>query len=210
MTRPLAGKVVGDRLKPTKGERQRRAIIEAVRELVAETPIADLTVGRIAAEVGITRSGFYAYFDNKYAALAASMQDVTAEFHTIVAGLGKRQEDEPIEDYLLRIFGASIVLNAQYLAVFNACFQATSSDAQLRTMMEAVVENFVDDAWELLELGPAGVAPDPKLRSVLRMLVAMTTSAGQYFDLTLGDPGGPSQAMDALVQVWKRALWPDA
>ena len=56
--------LAGDRRTASKGERQRRAILDTLARLVADRPIGELTVGEITAEAGVTRSGFYFYFDS--------------------------------------------------------------------------------------------------------------------------------------------------
>ena len=53
-----------------RGDRQRQAIVQAVRELLEERPFAQLSVSTISDRAGVARSGFYFYFDSKYAVLA--------------------------------------------------------------------------------------------------------------------------------------------
>ena len=54
----------------SRGDRQRDAIITAVRDLLQERSFADLSVSTISERAGVARSGFYFYFDSKYAVLA--------------------------------------------------------------------------------------------------------------------------------------------
>src|SRR5687768_11314508 len=53
----------------SRGDRQRDAIVTAVRELLQERSFADLSVSTISERAGVARSGFYFYFDSKYAVL---------------------------------------------------------------------------------------------------------------------------------------------
>ena len=46
-----------------RGDKQRRAIVAAVRELLQEKPFAELSVSTISERAGVARSGFYFYFD---------------------------------------------------------------------------------------------------------------------------------------------------
>jgi AcrR family transcriptional regulator len=48
-----------------RGDRQRHAILRAVRELLEEKPFAQLSVSGISDRAGVARSGFYFYFDSK-------------------------------------------------------------------------------------------------------------------------------------------------
>jgi len=56
-----------------RGDKQRQAIVQAVRELLQEKPFAELSVSTISLRAGVARSGFYFYFDSKYAVLAQLM-----------------------------------------------------------------------------------------------------------------------------------------
>lgn len=53
-----------------RGDKQRQAILQAVRELLEERPFAELSVATISNRAGVARSGFYFYFDSKYSVLA--------------------------------------------------------------------------------------------------------------------------------------------
>jgi TetR/AcrR family transcriptional regulator, ethionamide resistance regulator len=59
-----------------KGPRRRRddLILDALERLLAEVPMRELDVEAIAAEAGITRTRFYAYFTSKNDALAALLR----------------------------------------------------------------------------------------------------------------------------------------
>src|SRR5258708_27448240 len=56
-------------IRRSRGDRQRDAIVSAVRELLQERSFADLSVSTISERAGVARSGFYFYFDSKYAVL---------------------------------------------------------------------------------------------------------------------------------------------
>ena len=51
-------------IRRTRGDRQREAIVTAVRELLQERSFADLSVSTISERAGVARSGFYFYFDS--------------------------------------------------------------------------------------------------------------------------------------------------
>ena len=75
------------RIRPTeirrsRGDRQREAIVTAVRELLEERSFADLSVSTISERAGVARSGFYFYFDSKYAVLAVILADALASCST--------------------------------------------------------------------------------------------------------------------------------
>ena len=55
----------------SRGDRQREAIVTAVRELLEQRSFEELSVSAISERAGITRSGFYFYFESKYDVLAS-------------------------------------------------------------------------------------------------------------------------------------------
>ena len=65
------------RARRSRGDRQREAIVAAVRELLQERSFADLSVSTISERAGVARSGFYFYFDSKYAVLAVIVADAS-------------------------------------------------------------------------------------------------------------------------------------
>ena len=65
-----AGGQDSDDLPIRRGDKQRQAIVQAVRDLLEEKPFAELSVSTISDRAGVARSGFYFYFDSKYAVLA--------------------------------------------------------------------------------------------------------------------------------------------
>ena len=65
------------RSRRSRGDRQRDAIVAAVRELLDEQSFADLSVSTISERAGVARSGFYFYFDSKYEVLAVILDDAS-------------------------------------------------------------------------------------------------------------------------------------
>ncbi|WP_042426642.1 TetR/AcrR family transcriptional regulator [Streptacidiphilus anmyonensis] len=73
---------------PTRAVRRPRAtatavrrdtlILDALERLLASTPLSELDVEQIAAEAGITRTRFYAYYSSKHDALAALLRRLIA------------------------------------------------------------------------------------------------------------------------------------
>ncbi len=66
-----------------RGDRQRHAIVQAVRELLEEKPFAELSVSTISDRAGVARSGFYFYFDSKYAVLAHIIGEADQELEEL-------------------------------------------------------------------------------------------------------------------------------
>lgn len=54
-----------------------------MRELLEEKPFTELSVSTISDRAGVARSGFYFYFDSKYAVLAQILAEATHELEEL-------------------------------------------------------------------------------------------------------------------------------
>ncbi|WBB69964.1 TetR/AcrR family transcriptional regulator [Micromonospora sp. WMMD812] len=79
----------GGRRRPTKGDQRERALLDAARELLRHKPLAQLTIDEVSAAAGITRSGFYFYFESKHALLA--------ELYSETLGVSEQEMSEWVE-----------------------------------------------------------------------------------------------------------------
>src|SRR3712207_3457614 len=77
------------------GDQRRQAILDAVEQLLRERSIADLSVEDIALAAGISRSGFYFYFESKYAALAETLTDVFEEMLEAASAFFEGTDEPP-------------------------------------------------------------------------------------------------------------------
>ncbi len=68
--------------------------MQAVRELLQEKPFAELSVSSISDRAGVARSGFYFYFDSKYAVLAHILGEVAEELEELTGDFAPRGDDE--------------------------------------------------------------------------------------------------------------------
>lgn len=125
--------LLGDRRASTKGERQRRSILESLATLLATRPIGELTVGEIAAAAGVRRSGYYFYFESKYTALAVLTSDIWSELMDRAEAFARSENESPSE-FLNRTAGAAIETWHVRDAVLVASIQAIPLDEQLASM----------------------------------------------------------------------------
>src|SRR5439155_15318395 len=70
---------------PSKGDLRERAILDAARRLVADKPLARITIDELAGAAGISRSSFYFYFDSKTAVIARLVDDIAEEMNADAA-----------------------------------------------------------------------------------------------------------------------------
>src|ERR1700746_424985 len=87
----------------SRGDRQRAAIVSAVRELLQEQSFADLSVSTISERAGIARSGFYFYFDSKYAVLAVILAEASELLDQLTHNFAPREPGETPEAFAKRM-----------------------------------------------------------------------------------------------------------
>src|SRR6201996_3627758 len=99
-------------IRRSRGDRQRDAIVAAVRELLHERSFADLSVSTISERAGVARSGFYFYFDSKYAVLAVILADATHELEELTEYFAPRGADESPAAFAKRMVGSAAAVYA--------------------------------------------------------------------------------------------------
>src|ERR1041384_6584494 len=108
-------------IRRSRGDRQREAIVNAVRELLQERSFADLSVSAISDRAGVARSGFYFYFDSKYAVLAQILGDATQELEELTHFFAPRAADESATAFAKRMVGSAAAVYAHNDPVMRAC-----------------------------------------------------------------------------------------
>ena len=74
-----------------RGDRQRQAIVAAVRELLQEKPFAELSVSSISDRAGVARSGFYFYFDSSTPCWRTSLGEAADELEELTEDFAPRR-----------------------------------------------------------------------------------------------------------------------
>ncbi len=126
-----------------RGDRQRLAIVQAVRELLQEKPFAQLSVSTISDRAGVARSGFYFYFDSKYAVLAQILADATHELEELTEYFAPRGPDESPAAFAKRMVRSAAAVYAHNDPVMSACNAARNTDAEIRDLLDQQVEGVV-------------------------------------------------------------------
>ena len=138
-------------IRRSRGDRQRDAIVAAVRELLQEQAFADLSVSTISERAGVARSGFYFYFDSKYAVLAVMLSDAMEELDKLTHDFAPREADETPEAFAKRMVGSAAAMFASNDPVMRACTLAQNTDAQIREMMNDFEDTVIDKIVGLIE-----------------------------------------------------------
>jgi len=194
-------------IRRSRGDRQRDAIVAAVRELLQEKSFADLSVSTISERAGVARSGFYFYFDSKYAVLAVILADASHLLGKLTHDFAPREPGETHSDFAKRMVGAAAEVYATNDPVMTACAVARNTDAQIREMMDDFYDAVIDKLVTLLEQDSDARPISDDLPALVRTMAATTTMTLTHDSAFVGRGVDPNRAIDALERLWVAALW---
>lgn len=202
-----ADSVPSQQARRSRGDRQRDAIVAAVRELLEVKSFSDLTVSMISERAGVARSGFYFYFDSKYAVLAVVVADAMAELDKLTHDFAPREAGETPAEFAIRMVGSAAAVFSHNDPIMKACTLAQNTDAQLRDMMNDFSDTVIDKIVGLVkqDSGACPISGDlPALVRTLTSTTALTLSGDSAF---VGREDDPGRAVAVLQQLWLHALW---
>ncbi|MEO8815206.1 MAG: TetR/AcrR family transcriptional regulator [Mycobacterium sp.] len=199
-----------DELPKRRGDKQRQAIVQAVRELLVEKPFAELSVSTISDRAGVARSGFYFYFDSKYAVLAQILAEATHELEELTHYFAPRGEDESPAAFAQRMVGSAAAVYAHNDPVMSACNVARNTDAEIREILDAqidaVISQIVGVVTAEIRAGTAHPISDD-IPALVRTLAATTTFMLSGESAYLGPDGDVARGVGVLEALWRNALW---
>jgi AcrR family transcriptional regulator len=208
--REVAGQDRAASVPKRRGDKQRQAILQAVRELLEEKPFAELSVSTISDRAGVARSGFYFYFDSKYSVLAQILAEATQELEELTQYFAPRGPDESPAAFAKRMVGSAAAVNAHNDPVMSACNAARHTDAEIREILDQQVDSVINQIIGVVEdeikAGTAHPISDdiPALVRTLAVTTALMLSGDTSF---LGPDGDVQRGIPVLEQLWLNALW---
>jgi AcrR family transcriptional regulator len=189
------------------GEERRLAILVAIEDLLRERPLAEISVGDIAAAAGVARSGFYFYFSSKGAAVTALLGDL---FEQMVTGAMAflREADDPaaaVRDALLATWEAW----RDHQGLILAMLDARGSDPAIRGLWDAWIDRFVGPVAGVIEAQRAAgrARPGQDARELVAVLIGANERAFERLSRTGAARTQIDGAIDALVAVWTSVLY---
>ena len=196
-------------IRRSRGDRQRDAIITAVRELLEQRSFGDLSVSTISERAGVARSGFYFYFDSKYAVLAVILADAMEELDKLTHDFAPRDAGETPAAFAKRMVGSAAAVFASNDPVMRACTVAQNTDAQIREMMndvaDTVIAKIVGVVAEEMRAGARPISDD--LPALVRTLTATTAMTLTHDSAFVGRGEDPHRAIEVVERLWLTALW---
>jgi AcrR family transcriptional regulator len=202
--------VTAEPVRRSRGDRQREAIVAAVRELLQEVSFADLSVSTISERAGITRSGFYFYFESKYDVLALIFDEVTHELEELTHYFAPRGADETPEVFAKRMVGSAVTVYAHNDPIVTACYTARNTDAKIREILDRQMDTVINQIVKIFEderaAGTAQPLSDdiPALVRTVGVTTALMLSGDTSF---LGPDRDLQRGVRVLELLWFTALY---
>jgi AcrR family transcriptional regulator len=194
-------------IRRSRGDRQRDAIVTAVRELLEERSFADLSVSTISERAGVARSGFYFYFDSKYAVLAVILADAGELLDKLTHDFAPREPGETTSAFAKRMVGSAAAVYASNDPVMTACAVARNTDAQIREMMDDFYDTVIDKIVTLVEQDGEARPISDDLPALVRTLAATTTMTLTHDSAFVGRGNDTDRAVDIVERLWVTGLW---
>ncbi|BBX17606.1 TetR family transcriptional regulator [Mycolicibacterium duvalii] len=191
----------------SRGDRQRDAIVAAVRELLEERSFAELSVSAISERAGVARSGFYFYFESKYAVLAVILDDARDELTELTHDFAPREPGETPSEFATRMVGSAAKVYASNNPVMQACAVARNTDAQIRTMMDDFGDKIIDRIVALVQQDEGARPITGDLPALIRTLAATTTMTLLHDSSFIGRDTDIARAVEIVERLWLYALW---
>ena len=208
MPPPDAFPAAPERRGPTRGDRRRRAILDAVESLLRDRSIADLSVEDVTEAAGIARSGFYFYFESKYAALGALLSGGWEEMARATAPFFEGSDDAPTS-YVPRTLADLDAAWTRHEHLLVAMIDAAGTDPGVRDLWEFWMGRWSQLTAKRIEAeraagrAPAG-APAGALAEALLRMNERSCYAASRRGATRRER---DEMKEALAAVWLAAVW---
>ena len=154
--------------------RTREAIVAALRTLVAEQPMSEVTVDQLAEAAGISRRTFFNYFPNTIAVLSQTFAELAGQMLSQVDGELLRTDPVAAVRTLVKARGVSPEL-LSWLAALNCHQRVDEADGLIERAVWAELAAWLQEV--LVDELPEG--SDPLYVSTLASAVMGTFSAAE-------------------------------
>ncbi|MHA6738093.1 TetR/AcrR family transcriptional regulator [Rhodococcus erythropolis] len=197
------------RQQPSKGELQKRAILDAFRDLLAKRNFLELSVADIATAVGINRSNFYFYFESKYEVLGDLVADVWSIWIERTGGVPRRAH-ESIEAYHDRLIDAAYSTWVDHDAILIAGMQAVGIDTDIRRRWLALLGSYTREYARQIEVDTAAGVAKPITNDYVGLATVLNDMwVAAYYQDRLAKPqlSETERMMDNLRSVTLSSAW---
>jgi AcrR family transcriptional regulator len=193
-----------------RGNRTRESILQAAADLASVEGLEGLTIGRLATELGMSKSGLFAHFGSKEELQLATIDAARRRFveHVVKPSRDLPRGRERVEALLrdwLRYYRGEVFAGGCFFHTVKAEFDSRPSSAVRRVVTEDAREFLAFLTREVRKAQDAGdLDPSVEAEQIAFELEALGAAAHQQFQL-LHDPAvfdraarGITARLDAL------------
>jgi AcrR family transcriptional regulator len=158
----------------------------------------------------VARSGFYFYFDSKYAVLAQILAEAVEELEELTQYFAPRQPDESAEQFAKRMVGSAAAVYAHNDPVMVACNTARHTDIEIRDILEQQFEGVLRAIAAIVEAEMRAGTAHPisdDIPMLIRTLAGTTALTLTGDPILAGRDGDVDRRVRVLEQLWLNSLW---
>jgi TetR/AcrR family transcriptional regulator, ethionamide resistance regulator len=192
-----------------KGDRNEQAILETAERLLADGPLADVTVEALARGAGISRSSFYFYFGSREDVLLSLLDRMAGEIDASIAALDETLAEDPVAA-ITSALDAHAGVWRHHGPVLHALIQAAGSRDAVRDAWHATMRGFVSAITATVRAERArGAAPEtgPSPEQLAGTLVWANERLFQLSALREPSALSDGEIVPVLAEVWYRAIY---
>jgi TetR/AcrR family transcriptional regulator, ethionamide resistance regulator len=187
-----------------------RRLLEAAEQLVNEgTSFTELSVERLAARAGISRSTFYVHVQDKSDLVLRLMRSVITEVRE-ASGIWWTTAAEAERTDLRASIEAIVDVYRRHPAAFAIIVETSTYDAAVSAELHTLMQSIVDGTRDAIERGQeAGTMRPVALPETAAVLTWMVERAG-YQLVRSGDPTNDPTTVDVLTDIIWTTLYQPA
>ncbi|HWU23061.1 MAG TPA: TetR/AcrR family transcriptional regulator [Nocardioides sp.] len=193
---------------PTKGDRTRSRILDALATLLEEAPYDQVSIAEVTRRAEVTRPAFYFHFDSLGAAISSLMEQLFDEF-TKVAGdwYSHVGQDQPAN--LRAGMAQTVAIWRKHAVTMDAMMRAAAVDEPAARILDEWIAAFTSRALPVARADGRGLGD--RADRVARLLVAMTFDAMRRDVRNLVATGvADPDVADTVAEVWIRTIYGSA
>jgi AcrR family transcriptional regulator len=158
----------------------------------------------------VARSGFYFYFDSKYAVLAQIMAEAAEELEELTQYFAPRQPGESPEQFAKRMVGSAATVYAHNDPVIAACNVARHTDIEIRDILDQQFEGLLRQIVGVVEAEMKAGTAHPisdDIPTLVRTLLGATALVLTDDPILAGRNADLDRRVRVVEQLWLHSLW---
>lgn len=192
---------------PSKGDRTRSRILDALAALLDEVPYHQVSIAAVTRRAEVTRPAFYFHFDSLGAAVSSLMEQLFDEF-TSVAGGWYTHDGDSQPDNLRLGMAQTVAVWRSHAVVMDAMMRAAATDDSAARILEEWIAAFTARALPVVRAD--GRELGERADRVTPVLVAMTFDAMRRDVRRIVATGeADPDVADTISAIWIRTVYGD-